>query len=120
MHNTSNAVAEGNRKPWLWPAIFSVLAFAANSVFCRLALMNGDIDAQSFTAIRLSSGALFLFCLIKLRRPVQAIGGSWQGGLGLFLYAYLFSIAYVQFGAGVGALILFGTVLMLSMAQLRL
>lgn len=103
-------MAEGNRNSWLWPALFSVLAFAANSIFCRLALINGDIDAQSFTAIRLSSGALFLLCLLKLRRPAQAIGGSWQGGLALFVYAYLFSIAYVQLGAGVGALILFGTV----------
>lgn len=110
MHNTSNSVADGRRKSWLWPALFSVLAFAANSIFCRLALINGDIDPQSFTAIRLSSGALFLLCVIKLRRPAQALGGSWKGGLALFVYAYLFSIAYVQLGAGVGALILFGAV----------
>lgn len=106
---------------WVWPALFSLLAFAANSIFCRLALIGGDIDAGSFTALRLLSGAGFLLLLLAWRRPRQAPGGSWQGGLALFLYAYLFSIAYVELGAGVGALILFGAVQisMFALARLR-
>lgn len=95
---------------WGFPAAISLLAFAANSIFCRLALTGGDIDPESFTAIRLFSGALFLLCLIRFRQPSTALGGSWKGGLSLFLYAYLFSLAYLELGAGVGALILFGSV----------
>lgn len=110
MNDQTGTVAQRKGETWVWPAAFSVLAFAANSIFCRLALVNGDVDPGSFTAIRLASGGLFLLCLIRLRRPPRPLGGSWKGGLSLFLYAYLFSIAYVQLGAGVGALILFGAV----------
>lgn len=105
--NTATAAAQ---RPWIWPALFSLLAFAANSIFCRLALSGADIGPESFTAIRLASGAAFLLLLLRLRQPRQAAGGSWKGGLALFLYAYLFSVAYVELGAGVGALILFGAV----------
>ncbi|RMM17134.1 hypothetical protein ALQ85_02477 [Pseudomonas syringae] len=72
--------------------------------------MEGQIDPESFTAIRLLSGGFFLLLLIRLRSPKSAIRGSWKGGLSLFVYAYLFSVAYVQLGAGMGALILFGAV----------
>lgn len=72
-------------RAWFWPALFSLVAFAANSVFCRLALKDGAIDPASFTVVRLASGALFLLLLIHLRRPAQAMGGSWRGGLALFL-----------------------------------
>lgn len=97
-------------RPWLWAALFSLVAFAANSVFCRLALKDGAVDPVSFTVLRLASGAAFLLFLIRLRRPALAIGGSWRGGLALFLYAFLFSAAYLQLGAGAGALLLFGAV----------
>lgn len=97
-------------RPWLWAALFSLVAFAANSVFCRLALKDGAVDPVSFTVLRLASGAAFLLLLIRLRRPALAIGGSWRGGLALFLYAFLFSAAYLQLGAGAGALLLFGAV----------
>ncbi|WP_150305377.1 DMT family transporter [Pseudomonas saliphila] len=110
MRNGTSLLARCNRKHWVWPAMFSVVAFAANSIFCRLALMNGDVDPGTFTTIRLVSGGLFLLLLIKLRRPARPLGGSWKGGISLFVYAYLFSIAYIQLGAGVGALILFGSV----------
>lgn len=90
--------------------ILCLVAFAANSVFCRQALMEGQIDPESFTMIRLLSGGLFLLMLTKIRNSRLTVGGSWKGGLSLFVYAYLFSIAYVQLGAGMGALILFGAV----------
>ncbi|WP_236100840.1 DMT family transporter [Pseudomonas argentinensis] len=106
MHTSAGAVFSS----WGFPAAISLLAFAANSILCRLALAGGNIDPESFTAIRLVSGALFLVCLIRLRQPVTALGGSWRGGLSLFFYAYLFSLAYLELEAGAGALILFGAV----------
>jgi len=109
-NKTTDAASLSSPASWMGPAAFALLAFAANSIFCRLALVNGDIDPHSFTAVRLSSGAAFLCCLVALRQPGKLRGGSWKGGLALFLYAWLFSIAYVQLGAGIGALILFGAV----------
>ena len=109
-HKTTDAAPLPAPASWIGPAAFALLAFAANSIFCRLALVHGDIDPHAFTAVRLLSGALFLVCLVRLRQPGKALGGSWKGGLALFLYAWLFSIAYVRLGAGAGALILFGAV----------
>lgn len=97
-------------RSWCIPALLSVLAFAANSIFCRLALISGEIDAASFTVIRLFSGGVFLWLLLQLRSPKAQIGGNWRGGFALFIYAYLFSVAYVELDAGIGALLLFGAV----------
>ena len=110
MPKTDNTPPAHPFTAWALPAALSLIAFAANSLFCRLALRGGDIDPGSFTAIRLCSGALFLLCLSKLRQPQTRLGGSWKGSLALFGYAYLFSLAYLQLGAGPGALILFGAV----------
>lgn len=110
MSTGSTTLIDHKARAWLWLALFSLVAFAGNSVFCRLALKDGAIDPASFTVVRLASGALFLLLLIRVRRPVQAMGGSWRGGLALFLYAFLFSAAYLQLGAGAGALLLFGAV----------
>ncbi|QHG64611.1 DMT family transporter [Pseudomonas putida] len=121
MSARTTAIAGQGNNPWLWPALFSLVAFAANSIFCRLALRDGAIDAESFTVVRLASGAAFLLMLIRLRKPGMVLGGSWKGGLALYLYAYLFSVAYLQLGAGVGALVLFGAVqiTMFAVAWLR-
>lgn len=110
MSTGASTLTDRKTRAWLWPALFSLVAFAANSVFCRLALKDGAIDPVSFTMVRLASGALFLLLLIRLRKPVHTVGGNWWGGLALFLYAFLFSAAYLQLGAGVGALLLFGAV----------
>ena len=109
-NKTTDAAALPAPAHWIGPAVFALLAFAANSIFCRLALVSDAIDPHSFTAVRLLSGAAFLCLLVRLHQPGTALGGSWKGALALFLYAWLFSIAYVQLGAGVGALILFGAV----------
>ncbi|WP_110994416.1 DMT family transporter [Pseudomonas sichuanensis] len=98
------------RRSLVLPIALSLLAFAANSLFCRLALRDGAIDANAFTAIRLGSGALLLAALLGLGQRRRRPGGSWAGSLALLAYAWLFSIAYLQLGAGVGALILFGAV----------
>ncbi|WAJ38679.1 DMT family transporter [Pseudomonas sp. GOM7] len=88
----------------------AMLAFAGNSLLCRLALRETEIDAASFTFIRLLSGALTLWVLLQLRHTRQPMAGNWPGALALFLYAAAFSFAYLQLDAGVGALLLFGAV----------
>ncbi|MGP0171682.1 EamA family transporter [Pseudomonas sp. NCHU5208] len=88
----------------------AMLAFAGNSLLCRLALRETEIDAASFTLIRLLSGALTLWILLQLRHTRRPMAGNWPGALALFLYAAAFSFAYLQLDAGVGALLLFGAV----------
>lgn len=90
----------------------ALIAFAANSVLCRLALGNGTIDAASFTGIRLLSGALALFIILSIKGNNKGVlsTGSWTAGFSLFLYAITFSYAYLSVDTGTGALILFGSV----------
>lgn len=87
----------------------AMLAFAGNSLLCRVALRDSDLDPASFTAIRLISGTLVLALLVMLRRQ-GPIRGDWRSALALFGYAAGFSFAYVELDAGSGALILFGAV----------
>lgn len=92
--------------------LLALIAFAANSVFCRYALETGAIDAGSFTIIRLASGAIILLLIISLHRQAQSerSKGSWLAGFMLFTYACTFSFSYTLLGASMGALILFGVV----------
>jgi drug/metabolite transporter (DMT)-like permease len=99
--------------------LLALFAFAANSLLCRLALAEQAIDATSFTAIRLASGAAVLLVLVERTRghvTVQRLAlqrPRWRDlwpPLALFLYALPFSLAYVRIGAATGALILFGAV----------
>ena len=53
--------------------IFALLAFAANSVLCRLALGDNAIDASSFTIIRLLSGIIILIIVLQLTRKSNEI-----------------------------------------------
>jgi drug/metabolite transporter (DMT)-like permease len=87
----------------------AMIAFAANSVLCRMALRDTTIDPASFTSLRLLSGALILWLLVRFRHSSVA-GGSWRSGMALFAYAAAFSFAYVSLSAGTGALLLFGAV----------
>jgi drug/metabolite transporter (DMT)-like permease len=89
----------------------AMIAFAANSVLCRLALRDTAIDPASFTGLRLLSGALVLWLVVRRRKPgASATGGSWRSGVALFAYAAGFSFAYVSLTAATGALLLFGAV----------
>ncbi len=90
----------------------ALIAFAANSVICRLALKDGAIDPGLFTSIRLSSGAAVLIALVFLskNRRHEKSKGSWTSAGMLFLYAAAFSYAYVSLETGIGALIAFGVV----------
>lgn len=90
--------------------VLAMLAFAANSLLCRLALRETDIDAASFTAIRVVSGALALAILVFAIRGGRSVGGSWVSALALFAYAAGFSFAYLGLTAATGALLLFGAV----------
>jgi drug/metabolite transporter (DMT)-like permease len=92
---------------------FVLIAFAANTLLCRMALGGDLIDPMAYTTLRLVSGALFL---IPVSRMVAEPGsrketrGSWRSGFALFAYAAAFSLAYVSLETGMGALILFGAV----------
>ena len=92
----------------------ALIAFAGNSVLCRLALGNETIDAASFTIIRLVSGVITLLLILKFSSTFgnnqPASKKSWKAAFMLFLYAATFSYAYITLDTGTGALILFGTV----------
>lgn len=91
-----------------------MLAFAANSLLCRLALAEGYSNAGSFTLIRLVSGAVilvfFLLATGSWRTDKPTNGFKVLAGFTLFGYAVLFSYAYLNMTAGTGALLLFGAV----------
>jgi drug/metabolite transporter (DMT)-like permease len=87
-----------------------MIAFAGNSLLCRLALKHTNIDAASFTTIRLASGALTLWLIARFGRGAREGGGNWLSALALFVYAAGFSFAYVSLPTASGALLLFGAV----------
>lgn len=100
--------------PWLRTALLTTLAmiaFAANSLLCRLALQQRLIDAASFGSIRLLAGALTLAVILRLGRDRSTpAAADWLAAAALFAYVALFSFAYLSLPAGTGALILFGAV----------
>lgn len=82
--------------------------FAANSLLCRAALAPDAIDASTFTALRLLSGAVTLTLLVRGRGLKTS--GSWPAAFALFIYALAFALAYRTLTAATGALLLFATV----------
>ena len=116
---------------------FALIAFAFNSILCRLALRGDEADAAGFAAVRLASGAIVLVVIgwlvtkggnlsgsegargtelagsaAKNTLPTGRVSafGSWPSAFFLFAYAVCFSFAYLGLTAGTGALILFGSV----------
>ena len=113
--------------------IVALIAFAANSLFCRMALAEGYIDAWSFTTLRLLSAAMSLAVVMSVhiywlhqQKPHQQMPrqknlhlntatedailqdkGSWISSISLVVYAPCFSIAYTALDTGTGALIFF-------------
>jgi drug/metabolite transporter (DMT)-like permease len=87
----------------------AMIAFAANSLLCRAALASGAIDAASFTALRVVSGAALLGFLL-LWPPRRRLSFSVPMALMLFVYMLGFSLAYESLTAATGALLLFGAV----------
>src|SRR5947209_3162928 len=90
--------------------LLAMIAFAGNSLICRLALTQTTIDAASFTFIRILSGAVALWLVVTIRKRTSPKAGSWASALALFAYAAAFSFAYISLSAGTGALLLFGAV----------
>ncbi|MCB2183750.1 MAG: DMT family transporter [Desulfobulbaceae bacterium] len=88
----------------------TMIGFAGNSLICRMALTDTSIDACSFTTIRILSGALSLWILVRIKGTENGKKGSWLSALTLFIYAAFFSFAYVSLSASTGALLLFGAV----------
>ena len=99
----------------------ALIAFAGNSILCRMALGGGLMDPAGFTAVRLGAGAATLWLLIAARGGgLPRLEGHWASAAALFVYASAFSLAYVSLDAGTGALILFGAVqLTMILAGLR-
>ncbi len=88
----------------------AMIAFAGNSLLCRLALKHSHIDAASFTTVRLISGAVMLWLVARMSRNIGKGTGNWLSAFALFAYAAGFSFAYVSLSAATGALLLFGAV----------
>ena len=89
-------------------------------MLCRLALGESSIDPSGFTGIRMLSGALTLWIVIKIAAPDKALAlkatfsvknsKGWLASGLLFIYAAFFSFAYVKLETASGALILFASV----------
>ncbi len=95
----------------------ALLAFAGNSLLCRVALKGGAIDAASFTSVRLVSGAMLLFAVLAWQQgrrgqsqATPRLPGDNRSAMALFVYASAFSWAYLSMSAATGALLLFGAV----------
>jgi drug/metabolite transporter (DMT)-like permease len=88
----------------------AMLAFAGNSLLCRLALSGTTIDAGTFTSVRIVAGALTLWLIVQLRSGAPGLAGNWASAAALFAYAAGFSLAYINLSAATGALLLFGAV----------
>jgi drug/metabolite transporter (DMT)-like permease len=91
---------------------FALACFAFNSILCRLALQTDEIDAVSFTVIRIVSGVVVLLfiSLLIMQAGEKKLRGNLLSAFFLFAYAVCFSFAYVSLTIATGALILFGSV----------
>lgn len=92
---------------------FALIAFAFNSILCRMALRTGEADAAGFTIVRLASGAVTLIVISYFLSKAESRGlkrGNWISAFFLFAYAICFSFAYIGLTAAAGALILFSSV----------
>lgn len=92
--------------------LLAMIAFASNSLLCRLALKQTSIDAASLTFIRIFSGAVALWLIMSMRQRADRapLQGNWLSALALFVYAAAFSFAYITLSVATGALLLFGAV----------
>jgi drug/metabolite transporter (DMT)-like permease len=108
-----------SRSKIMLPTALAMLAFAGNSILCRLALKTTTIDPASFTTVRMVSAAAMLALILRWRGVDPRSGGNWKSAAALFAYAAGFSLAYVNLTAATGALLLFGSV-QISMISISL
>ena len=99
-----------SRAQVLFLTSLAMIAFAGNSLLCRQALRHTAIDPASFTAIRIASGAVTLWLVVRIRNSSGPSLGNWPSAAALFIYAAAFSFSYVTLSAAAGALLLFGAV----------
>jgi drug/metabolite transporter (DMT)-like permease len=106
------APASPGRAVTAFLTLLALIAFAANSIFARLALGSQSIDPASYTTVRLVTGAATLWLVARLREadPSATLDSGWTSAAMLFLYAGTFSFAYISLTTGTGALILFAAV----------
>jgi drug/metabolite transporter (DMT)-like permease len=105
----ADAIAHAPPVRVLLLTVAAVVAFAANSILCRLALDSQSVDPATFTLIRLGSGVV---CLVAIGawRALSVAQFDVRSAAALFVYAIAFAFAYLDLGAGTGALILFAAV----------
>jgi len=111
---TKNETSSAGERIFLIPitllTFFAMVAFAANSLLTRLAFQTTAIDASSFTAIRIVSGAITLLAILVLQRtPLKLDRSGWWPAVLLFTYAVSFSFAYRDISTAAGALVLFAS-----------
>ena len=97
----------------LFISIFIALLFlATNSILCKMAISTQNIDAFSFTFLRIFSGTVLLLCIYfyKNKNLKLSFKKNWISSFMLFLYAICFSYSYINMFAGIGTLILFAVV----------
>lgn len=99
-----------NRSSLAVKICLAMVAFAANSVLCRLALKGAHIEPVLFSTLRLLSGAAVLLPLLLKKRTQATRRWKLSEAFFLALYALFFSVAYISLDAGTGALLLFGVV----------
>ena len=90
----------------------TMCAFAANSVLNRIGVALQGMDPLDFATVRTAAGAVMLWLLVSIRkapRPPVFNTKRVAGAAALAIYMVGFSWAYITLDAGLGALILFGT-----------
>ena len=110
MSQTALPIPQASALRTLGLTAIAMVAFAGNSVLCRLALAQDSIDPASFTSVRMACGAATLWLILALGGRARERAGSWKGASALMAYAAAFSFAYTSLTAGTGALLLFGAV----------
>ena len=103
---------KSNKLNYIWIALltfFTIFGFAVNSLLARVALQNNIISPLSYSLLRLGSGALTLLIIISYKK-IKLPKPNYLSAFALFVYAFCFSIGYIEVGVAVGALLVFSAV----------
>ncbi|MCT7495028.1 DMT family transporter [Aliarcobacter cryaerophilus] len=93
--------------------IFIILVFfALNSILTRMVIATQNIDAFSFTFLRIFAAMFMLLAIYfyKNKNLKISLKTNYLSGLMFFLYAIFFTYSYLNMAAGIGTLILFAVV----------
>ncbi|RZV39170.1 MAG: DMT family transporter [Candidatus Acidulodesulfobacterium acidiphilum] len=103
---------KSNKLNYIWIALltfFTIFGFAVNSLLARVALQNNIISPLCYSLLRLGSGALILFLIISYKK-IKLPKPNYLSAFALFIYAFCFSIGYIEVSVAVGALLVFSAV----------